>query len=217
MQIAPLSAEARRVVPAAFGWRLAPVVTAALLGVAIAMAAWQTPGPAWFAVGLAAFVSLAVFFDVRERRIPNALTLPALAAGLAVAWATAGGAALAAALLGAGLGLGALLPLYALGVLGAGDVKAAAALGAMVGAAALAEALLWALGVGGVLGLGWIALRGELRALLARWGRIVWLSALRLRPAYVPPPAGSAATEGIPFAVALAIGLVLAELLGSPW
>ncbi|BEP50685.1 hypothetical protein GmRootV116_43810 [Variovorax sp. V116] len=78
-------------------------------------------------------------YDFRQRRVPNwlvlagaFLALAALALGMGPTnhdWA--------AALLGAGLGFGFLLLFYALGIMGAGDVKFAGALGLWVGLSAL--------------------------------------------------------------------------------
>lgn len=104
--------------------------------------------------------------DVRARRIPNALVLATLGAGLVrAALATAAGpyaVGVQAALLGALLGLAAWLPLYALGALGAGDVKLFAAAAAWLGPQGVLPASTYAALAGGVLALGWLAL-GALR------------------------------------------------------
>ena len=71
--------------------------------------------------------------DITSRRIPNALTLPAVGVGVA-AHAVAGGLPEAsAALLGGLVGLAVFFPIFALGGLGGGDVKLMAALGAWIG------------------------------------------------------------------------------------
>jgi leader peptidase (prepilin peptidase)/N-methyltransferase len=80
---------------------------------------------------LAWLVALTVY-DVRQRRLPNALTLPGAAGALLVA---ATDDRLAAALLGA---IGLVVPylavhLIAPGAMGAGDVKLAVGLGAVTG------------------------------------------------------------------------------------
>lgn len=87
------------------------------------------------AVGLlvAGWLVLLSGYDIRQRRLPNRLTLPAAAAvPVAAAVAGHGPAALVggAALSGAYL----LVHLIAPAALGAGDVKLAAALGALTGA-----------------------------------------------------------------------------------
>jgi prepilin peptidase CpaA len=79
-------------------------------------------------VVLAAAVS-----DVRAFRIPNALTFPALIAGLAYHALRGGWGELQSSLTAVMVGGGLLLLLYALGLMGAGDVKLMAAVGAWLG------------------------------------------------------------------------------------
>ncbi len=71
--------------------------------------------------------------DLRTRKIPNRLTVPALLIGIAVNVLLSGWHGLALSLEGAGIGLGLLLPVVLLRGLGAGDWKLMGALGAMVG------------------------------------------------------------------------------------
>ncbi len=75
---------------------------------------------------------VAAVIDGRELRVPNWLTFPFALAGLAFA-ALPGGLGLPAALAGLALGLVLLLPLYAVGGMGAGDVKLLAGVGAWIG------------------------------------------------------------------------------------
>ena len=76
---------------------------------------------------------LAACTDLWKFRVYNLLTLPALMAGLLVSTALGGWAGLGASLLGAGFGLGILVVFYALGGVGAGDVKLLTAVGAWLG------------------------------------------------------------------------------------
>ncbi|WP_144154027.1 prepilin peptidase [Paraburkholderia sp. BCC1885] len=77
--------------------------------------------------------------DCRSRRVSNALVVAGLAAALACAALGHGpfGISLDQAVLGALIGLGALLPFFAMGVMGAADVKVFAVLGAWCGMHAL--------------------------------------------------------------------------------
>lgn len=94
----------------------------------------------------------AAWFDVKERRIPNALTVTAL--GIALLTALLGGLpGLGASLAGAGLCLLLALPFFLVRGLGGGDVKLLVAFGAFLGPGRLAPALLVMALVGGVLGL----------------------------------------------------------------
>ena len=102
-------------------------------------------------------------YDFRQRRVPNWLVLAG--AFLAVAALTLGMGPVkhdwAAALLGAGVAFGFLLLFYALGVMGAGDVKFAGALGLWVGFSALLPVWL----IGSLLA----SLHAALWLILRRW------------------------------------------------
>jgi len=162
------------------------------------------------------FLLPAVWWDVRELRIPNALTFPALAA----VWlwsAIHGGAsgiaeALAASACALALGFGP----FAWGWLGAGDVKALMVLAALWGLEAFFPAVWWMLVVGGVGALLVLTARGGLIDLLRRWGRSIWLTLVRRRVYYVSAPPDSAARQGLPFALAMGLGCAACAVFGSP-
>jgi prepilin peptidase CpaA len=86
------------------------------------------------ALALLLWLVIAIVYDIRERRVPNWLVLFGGAFALAalataqpfnIGWSEAG--------LGAAVGFGFLLPFYATGLMGAGDVKFAGVLGLWVG------------------------------------------------------------------------------------
>ena len=171
------------------------------------------PAATWAALFLAA----AVWWDVRALRIPNALTLPALAAALSWAgidggWEGAGGAAASA-----GVALALLFLPFAWGWLGAGDVKACLVLAALWGLEVFLPALWWMLVAGGLMAVALLAGRGELADLLQRWGRSVWLTLTTRRPVYIGPAGRSAARTGLPFAVAMGLGAAAYGFWGWPW
>jgi leader peptidase (prepilin peptidase)/N-methyltransferase len=96
-------------------------------------------------VGVLAWFTALTVYDVRQRRLPNALTLPGAAVVLAVALATGRGAP---ALIGA-----VALALFYLGIhlvapagMGAGDVKLAIGIGALTGSFGVDAWVLAALG-----------------------------------------------------------------------
>lgn len=76
---------------------------------------------------------LAATTDLWRFKVYNALTLPTLGLGLIAALALGGWAGLGASLLGAGFGFGILVVFFALGGVGAGDVKLLTAVGAWLG------------------------------------------------------------------------------------
>ena len=98
-------------------------------------------------------VVVACVFDVRTRRIPNVLTLSGAVAGLLYHLATSGLGGLQTAAAGWMLGLLLLLPYFALGGMGGGDVKLVAALGAWLGPWETFWLAMYAGIAGGVLGL----------------------------------------------------------------
>lgn len=173
------------------------------------------PAPAWAAAFL--FLLAAVECDVRMMRIPNALTLPSLALALGLSAFLGGLEGLLAALAGAGTALGLFFVPFALRWVGAGDVKALMVLGALVGADALLPALWWMLVIGGLMAVAFVAIRGGVLELVRRWGRMAWLTLASGRPVYLAPPSGSAGAQGIPFAVAIALGATASQLWGTPW
>lgn len=75
----------------------------------------------------------AAVIDGRALKVPNWLTAHFLAGGLIYYAHQGGGAGLLWSFEGAALGLALLLPLYAIGGMGAGDVKLLAGVGAWVG------------------------------------------------------------------------------------
>jgi prepilin peptidase CpaA len=90
------------------------------------------PIPLPVAVVLIATVSLA-FIDVYKYKVYNIFTYPLLLSGLVYHGVTGGLPGLGDSLLGALLGFVILLPFYALGGMGGGDVKLLAAIGAWLG------------------------------------------------------------------------------------
>ncbi|WP_461211313.1 A24 family peptidase [Desulfocurvus sp. DL9XJH121] len=99
---------------------------------------------------LFAILVAASVFDLRERRIPNRLTYPAML--LALAWnaALGGPTGLLNSFYGLGLGLGVMLIPYLMGVMGAGDVKLMAAAGAFLGPQGALAAFIFTSLAGGV-------------------------------------------------------------------
>ena len=89
-----------------------------------------THWPVWVVTGLLIW---AAWIDGRELRVPNWLTFPMVTAGLAYNFTQGGFNGLGGALLGMVAGLLCLLPLYAVGGMGAGDVKLMAGIGAWLG------------------------------------------------------------------------------------
>jgi prepilin peptidase CpaA len=207
-----ISSSMPEVRPALVAWSIALG-----LGLFLIVAGFMSSTPLPVFGWAAAFLFFAVASDLRFHRIPNWLTLSALLAALLVSpWAGATSGPLEAAM-GAALGFALLVGPYAFGGFGAGDVKALMVLGAWIGPEAMLGAAGWAVIAGGAFALLMLALRGELGAFARRWGRTLFNTLTSRRIAYEPPAAGSIASGGIPFAVAIAVGLAAQWYGGSPW
>jgi prepilin peptidase CpaA len=102
----------------------------------------------WF---VSAMLVEAAVIDARKLRVPNWLTFHLLIGGLAFSAITGGPTAALWALAGAALGLILLLPLYAVGGMGAGDVKLLAGVGAWTGPAVILGAFVSSAIVGGLI------------------------------------------------------------------
>jgi|UniRef100_A0A7C3SIU3 prepilin peptidase CpaA len=154
----------------------------------------------WLAVG-----------DVRTQRIPNYLTLAIALSGFGWQVGVAGWVGAAQSLLGLGLGFGLLIIPYLMGGIGAGDVKALAALGAWLGPWQTFCLFFYMALAGGLLALGVLIWKGQLGAKL-RQGWNWLLNWVLRRPFRATEPREFRAikmeTQGIPYGVAIALGMV---------
>ncbi|HYM80484.1 MAG TPA: A24 family peptidase [Candidatus Limnocylindria bacterium] len=164
--------------------------------------------PLWNAIPVLIIAVLATRSDVKTRKIPNALTFPALLAGLATHLALGGGSGLLAAVLGMAVAGGLLLPGWLLKWMGAGDVKLMAAIGAWLAFPQALVAVLASLVAGGVIALVVAVRHGRLaQALHGAAGIGMWsLSGARGAAAGLPVTTG----VRFPFAVAVLAGSTLA-------
>lgn len=152
---------------------------------------------------LIALVVLAVVWDLRTRRIPNALTVSGFFAAL-VLRALPGGEALLAGVLGGLIGLALTFPLVLMGGLGGGDAKLLAAVGAFLGPANLPLALFVTALVGGAMALALAVHRRALGETLRHARVLAGSVAMR-----TPATARNLTTPGaltIPYGVAIGAG-----------
>jgi prepilin peptidase CpaA len=165
---------------------------------------------------LPAIVALiAGYTDWRSRRIPNWLTVPALAVGIALGAALGGWAGAKSSLLGAGLGLLVLLPFVLIRSLGAGDWKLVGALGSYLGPNRLITVLFAALIVAGVMALILVIWKGRFRQTVRNMGRLLAaFGSLHLPGEDLTLDDPKAAK--VPFGVAVAIAVVL-YTVGEFW
>ncbi len=160
--------------------------------------------------------AVASVYDVRERRIPNRLTGPCLAAGLMLhcalgGWSELGSSALAA--LAAG---GIFLLFFLAGGMGAGDVKLIGAVGAMLGPAPLAILLLTTVLAGAVYALGLAGYHGRLRQTARNVGSLLQHHGRRGLTPHPEMNLSNDKTLRLPFALPIATGC-LAALATVVW
>jgi len=115
--------------------------------------------------------ALAVAFDLRTRRIPNLLTIGAAAVAVLFAIAYSGFYGMTTALFAWVLGAALFFPFFALGGMGAGDVKLLAALAAWLGPADAVYLATVAAAAGGLIALLVSLFRGYTRQAFSN----IWL------------------------------------------
>lgn len=159
---------------------------------------------------LLSILTIAVWVDIRQHRIPNALSLGGIVLGTALQTSTSGFSGLATGLAGAAVAIGILLPFYLLQGMGAGDVKLMGAVGAFLGPhnALLATGL--SLGAGGVLALLILLARGGIRPLARRYWATLKCLLVTHKFIHQPPAKGEVAAMKFPYAAAIGIGTLAA-------
>jgi prepilin peptidase CpaA len=158
---------------------------------------------------------LCLVFDLRERRIPNVITLPGAALGLVLNGYLFGSAGLLNSLKGFALGIGILFIPFVLGAMGGGDVKMLGMIGALKGTSFVLGTMLYGAVAGGILALVLLAKEGELLNTLRYIGLIIrsWISVLLsgigVTELHVPRER-SLGDATMPYGVALFAGVVAA-------
>ena len=151
---------------------------------------------------------VAVVFDVRTRRIPNLLTFSAAILAVLVAMISGGLSATVTAVFAWILGVALFFPFFALGGMGAGDVKLLAALAAWLGPIDAVYMAMFTAMAGGVIGLGVTMLRGYTRQALSN----IWLMLMHWRVAGPKPVPGLTLSDGdaprLAYAIPIAVGAV---------
>lgn len=165
----------------------------------------------WMAGGAVLLCCMATWWDLRHRRIPNGLTIPALVVALCLHGALGAGKGLLLSAAGA-LAAGALvLPGYLMRFTGAGDVKLLLAVGAFLAFPDALLAGLVSLVLGGVLGLASALSLGRLGQVLSHSFGLARWAAHRAKGVPLARPRVSGLR--VPFGVAVALATVLIVLV----
>ncbi len=141
---------------------------------------------------LVSLLCVAIWLDVRYRRIPNWLTFSGMIAALLVHSLEKGYSGLLAALLGFVVGILLLFIPFTKGGMGAGDVKLLAMIGAWMGVDFLLPACLWM----GIIGL--------VLSLYAMWRERIWKLAF-----YGLSMKGITTGVKVPYGVAIGFGALI--------
>jgi prepilin peptidase CpaA len=164
------------------------------------------------------FAGSAIVFDVFQRRIPNWLVLAGVVVGFTVS-ASQEAPRLYESVLGFVLGIGILIVPFALGWLGAGDVKLLGAMGALLGIKLLPRIFFYTALCGLLLAILSIVLKRlkiNMKVFPAIWGDLKL--ALASGGKVLPPGVTErviAGSHAVPYGVAIALGALVA-LYGDP-
>jgi len=152
---------------------------------------------------------IACAYDVSSSRIPNPLTFAAASLAIVFHVFAPSGEGLSHAFLGLVVGLLVFFPLFALGAMGAGDVKLMAAVGAWIGVSSIIYVGLYGSVAGGILALV-VAIRrrylGTLLSNLKALGMYWWIEGVKPFPALTLE---STKSLRLPYALAIAAGLAV--------
>jgi prepilin peptidase CpaA len=132
------------------------------------------------------FVATAVATDLARRQISNLLIVNMVGCGIVLQAVLLGASGVLSGLGGLAVGALVLLPFYALGGMGAGDVKLLAAAGSFLGPSSALLAGATTLGAGGVLALAAVAWRAASRLRISRSASVGSLDSAALREIQLP-------------------------------
>ena len=152
------------------------------------------------------FLASCIAMDVRTLRIPNLLTGPAILAGLALNGFCYGWNGFTASLAGFGIAVALLFAPFALGGIGAGDVKMMGAVGALLGPRLLLHSLMVGMILGGVIAAVRLAGTARLREKLAATWRMFANAALSRSLEPLKAPAADPNRVVLPYSLPLGIG-----------
>ncbi|HEY6971869.1 MAG TPA: A24 family peptidase [Candidatus Angelobacter sp.] len=171
-----------------------------------------------FIPALASAVAVvAAITDVRERRIPNRITYPAMIAGVGLQTVIYGWHGIALAL-GGGLLFGGIFFLfYLVRAMGAGDVKLAAALGCIVGPAAAWRVMFYTAVAGGALAILVMLFTGRMFKTLRSTLAVVGFHAVHGLRTHPVVNLDNPAAARMPYGVAFAAGTLYWAIFTHLW
>ena len=164
------------------------------------------PQQLMFAGGSLTCAAIGSVHDVRERRIPNLVTGPAILAALALHAVSGGWAGLAGSALAGLIAGGIFLVFFLAGGMGAGDVKLMTAVACFVGLTSLQTVMLSTVAAGGVFALVVGVRNGRLREMLRNVGALLQHHGQRGLTPHPDLNLTNSHTLRLPFALPIAAG-----------
>lgn len=135
-------------------------------------------------IALIFLLTFAIAGDVRRYKISNICTATGLAAGLAINGIMEGFPGLMESMLAAFIPFAALIILFALRIIGAGDIKLLCAAGAIMGVRFILNVIPFSFLSGGIIAIGVMLVRGNVKK---RFGHIIaYVKAVCLSRAIIP-------------------------------
>jgi prepilin peptidase CpaA len=159
--------------------------------------------------------SIASLYDLRTRRIPNKLTLPAIVCGLILHLVRGGPVEFGLSALAGLIAGGVFLLFFLAGGMGAGDVKLMTAIGCLAGAANIKDVLISTVLIGAVMGIALAIYRGRFRQTLGNVVTLVQHHRAEGLEAHPEINVRNASTLRLPYALPIAAGCLLTFILAS--
>jgi prepilin peptidase CpaA len=153
---------------------------------------------------------VAAIIDGWRLKVPNWLTFPLVIGGWLYSSAFFGWAGLGWSLFGTAVGLGLLLPAYAIGGMGAGDVKLLAGVGAWMGGIVTLYAFCVSALVGGVIAVGMLLYQGKCRSHVHQFMAILTEILVVRDPSQLAATAAARKSSMtlLPYGIPIAIGTI---------
>lgn len=161
--------------------------------------------PSYIYIVMCLLLLVAATYDSLRHKIPNYISLAAWIVAPLLNAAVFGMDGFLDSIYGLLLALALTFPLYALGWMGAGDVKLMSGVGAFVGIGSVLPVLGFIFVTGAVFAVSLHLYKRSFSETLNRLSAMVGMSAAMRKPVYVPP-VDSTAQVLIPYAVPIALG-----------
>jgi prepilin peptidase CpaA len=159
--------------------------------------------------------SIATLYDLRTRRIPNKLTLPAILFGLVLHLVRGGPAELGLSALAGLIAGGVFLLFFLAGGMGAGDVKLMTAIGTLAGTGHIKDVLISTVLIGAVMGIALALYRGKFRQTLGNVLTLVQHHRTEGLEAHPELNVRNETSLRLPYALPIAAGCLLTFCLTS--